>query len=481
VEWVLVHVIAAPVLGSPVALALGGRWRGRGGWFTVLPLAYSTALLLTALATGHWRLEAVYPWVPSLGPLRLVLDALNLPVLLTVLLLCTVVAAYSVRYMEGERGLGLYHALYLLYSAGMVGTVLSANLALFFVFFEMMIVPSWALIAMWGTGNREVIALKYFVFTEAGALSLLAGMLLLYSSLGTMDLPALAAGAGALPRTVALAAAVAMMVGLFVKMAVFPLHTWLPDAHAEAPTPISALLSPAMIGIGGYAVARIVGTIFPWVLAGALSFHLLVLALVTMVYGGLMALAQDDFKRLLAYSSISQMGYMLMGLSSPSHAGLLGALLLYVSHGLSKAALFMVSGIFMRRLGTRRVSDIRGLATSMPWTAVTALLGFLGLAGVPPLLGFWAKLFVFAGALYAALTPLDALRLATVLVAIVSSIVTAAYGLWTVKRVFYGEASEPVLRVRGDSWDLLAPALFLVAVSVVLGVYPTALTLPSAP
>jgi len=422
---------------------------------------------------------AAYRWAPIIGgDFALLMDGISAPIALTIALLSFLICLYSIEYMRGEHAPGFYFCLYLLYAAGMMGAVLAADLLVFFLFFELMLIPSWILIAIWGTGPKERIALKYFIFTEAGALSLLAGIAATYSIANTFritELPHLLAG---VDGWIMASIASAMLLGFFVKMAVFPLHTWLPDAHAEAPTPISALLSPAMIGIGGYASIRVLYTIFPRLLENwAFMISLSILALITMAYGGFMALAQRDLKRLLAYSSISQMGYMLFGISAISYLGVLGAALLYVSHGLAKAILFMASGVFMKLFKTRNIEDLRGLAGRMPYLSIAFVIGFLSLAGVPPLLGFWGELLIFAGSIYTSLSSsIDSVRLGITLAAIIIAILTAGYGLWTIRRILYGEPSEEARRLDKEPRLMIIPMIVLALLTILLGIYPSLMT-----
>jgi NADH-quinone oxidoreductase subunit M len=235
-----------------------------------------------------------------------------------------------------------------------------------------------------------------------------------------------------------------------------------------------------MIGIGGYAAIRILYTGFPRVLANwQFATMITGLALVTLVYGGIMALAQDDIKRLLAYSSISQMGYLLLGIGSLSMIGLAGATLLYVSHGFSKAILFMVAGILIRNLKTRSIKTLGGLGSKMPYTATSALIAFLSLAGTPPLIGFWGEFFVFAGSMYTgfagALNP-DMTRVTVTGVAVTASILTASYGLWTIRRIFFGPLRENFGDVHEAPWLMVTPIIILTTLAVILGVYPTILS-----
>lgn len=473
--------ILTPMIASVLTLALSERLKEKVGWVAFLASILSIVFMLRP-ALMVYRGETVvesYPWAPLVGNFKLVADGLSVPIALTIAILCTVIALYSISYMKHEENLGAYFTLYLLYEAGMIGTVYAVNLAAFFLFFELMLIPSWALIAVWGTGAKERIALKYFIFTEAGALSLLAGIVSTGALTGSFDMFEIAVLAWGIPLSRLIPVASAILIGFFVKMALFPLHTWLPDAHAEAPTPISALLSPAMIGIGGYASIRILYTCFPMLLGSwGFTTALSILALITMVYGGLMAYTQDDIKRLLAYSSISQMGYMFFGIASLSAIGVLGAMLIYVSHGLCKAILFMVSGVFSHEAGTRRISELKGLASKMPITAITAVTGFLGLAGVPPLLGFWGELYIFLGSIYTALRAaggLDVTRLIITVIAVVSAILTAGYGLWTIRRVFFGKPSKAAEKSHEAPVLMLTPLVVLAVLAIVLGTYPAAL------
>ncbi len=477
--YMLMQTIFIPIVFSIIILAVGKRLKEKTGWLTAIPLIYISLLLCYInINIPFWNiLIARYRWSEIFGDFILIADGLSSPIALTIALLGTVISIYSIYYMKHEERLELYFALYLLYISGMIGTVLSMNLVAFFIFFEFMLLPSWVLIGIWGTGRKELIAFKYFMFTEIGALSSLIGIATLYSFTGTLNILEIGKLSTNIDISILLPTAIALLLGFFIKMAIVPLHTWLPDAHAEAPTPISALLSPAMIGIGGYASIRIIYTAIPkltylWEFMTGLS----ILALITMIYGGLMAIAQDDIKRLLAYSSISQMGYMLFGISSMSSIGISGSALLYVSHGLAKAVLFMVAGILMHEFHTRKISELRGLARVFPLTTTTALIGFLSLSGVPPFLGFWSEIFIFAGSMYTAIHDgLDIVKMIITSLAIILSVFTAGYGLWTIKRLFYGEPSEKVLKVKGEPLIAVIPLLILSLFTVILGIYPTPL------
>jgi len=263
-----------------------------------------------------------------------------------------------------------------------------------------------------------------------------------------------------------------MTVGLLVKMAAFGLHIWLPHAHAEAPTPISALLSPAMIGIGGYAIVRIVMTILPSAFL-EISIFLAVWAVVTMFYGGAMALVQDDIKRLLAYSSISQMGYILLGIASFQTLGVSGAMFQYVTHGLVKCILFMVAGLIMIQTdGLRSIRKMGGLAAKMPITATAALIGFLTIMGIPPTSGFISEFLIFAGSFHEGFQLSSMTRVALSSLGVISTALTAGYSLWAVRRIFFGELPSELTNVKEAPWTMTAPLLVLCAISVILGIFP---------
>jgi formate hydrogenlyase subunit 3/multisubunit Na+/H+ antiporter MnhD subunit len=262
-----------------------------------------------------------------------------------------------------------------------------------------------------------------------------------------------------------------LVVGLGVKLAAFLLHIWLPYAHSEAPTPISALLSPAMIGIGAYGLIRL------WLelLTGnytQYSIYINIWGLATMIYGGAMALMQDDIKRVLAYSSISQMGYILFGIGSESFLGITGGVLIYVTHGLGKAILFMMAGSIILQTGTRSMSKLGGLAGKMPYTAVIAMIGALTIIGIPPTSGFMSEWILFAGVLQTAVYESDPLRVILFGFGILTTVLSSAYILWMYKRVFFGKIPERLVNVTDPSKYITVTMGVLAGLSFIIGVYP---------
>jgi proton-translocating NADH-quinone oxidoreductase chain M len=506
-------------------------------WFSFGALAVSTGLLLIPAIGVYTGQQTVYveqyAW-GQFGNFGLRLDGLSLPFALIIYILCTVIALYSRPYMvhkvkedlpghgdggvagggagRGEVGsaghgdnpsiqgshalpskniesssqatvldtqqyvnsqVALYFALYLTFSMGMLGTVLATNLIQFYVFFELMLVPSFFLVAFYGYGARRRIALMFFFWTHVGAVVLLLGLLAMGFFAGGFDFDTIKANASNIPAQWLPLIVFALVIGLGVKLAAFLLHIWLPYAHAEAPTPVSALLSPAMIGIGAYGLLRL------WMelLSGTGSYeqyslYINMWGLATMIYGGAMALMQDDIKRVLAYSSISQMGYILFGLSSESILGITGGTMMYVTHGLGKAILFMMAGSIILQTGTRSMSKLGGLAGKMPYTAVIAMIGALTIIGIPPTSGFMAEWILFNGVLQTAAAEMDPLRTTMFALGILATVLSSAYILWMYKRIFFGKIPEQLAHVRDSNRYITATMAVFAAMTLIIGVYP---------
>jgi proton-translocating NADH-quinone oxidoreductase chain M len=530
-SYFLLAAIFMPLLLAPVAYAIGRRAGAKPAtWFSFGVLAISTGLLLIpaiGVYTGQQTVYAErYAW-GQFGDFGLRLDGLSLPFALIIYILCTVIALYSRPYMvhkvkedlpghhNGSVGAGegsahssgpslhgsdalvtrniesgsqttvldtqqyvnnqvaLYFALYLAFSMGMLGTVLATNLIEFYVFFELMLVPSFFLIAFYGYGARRRIALMFFFWTHVGAVVLLLGLLAMGFFAGGFDYDTIRSNAGNIPGQWLPLIVFALVIGLGVKLAAFLLHIWLPYAHAEAPTPVSALLSPAMIGIGAYGLLRLwmellasTGTYEQY------SLYIGMWGLATMIYGGAMALMQDDIKKVLAYSSISQMGYILFGLGSESILGITGGTMMYVTHGLGKAILFMMAGSIILQTGTRSMSKLGGLAGKMPYTAVIAMIGALTIIGIPPTSGFMAEWILFSGVLQTAVAQMDPLRTTMFALGILTTVLSSAYILWMYKRIFFGKIPEQLTHVKDSNRYITATMAVLAALTLIIGVYP---------
>ena len=454
--------ILIQLIFSPIVYFTAKRSRGVGEVLALLASAVPLIIVSSLLGQIYagFSLAERYPWILPFG-LRLgfLLDSLSYPFSILITLMGFLATAYSTKYMEHEHGYEAYMALLLIFNAGMLGVVLATNLFLFYIFWELMLIPSYFLIAYWGTGRPRIIGFKYFVFTHAGALAMLFGIIWIYALYGSLEFSELASLIGV--RSETLYIAVLIFIGAAVKMAVFPFHTWLPDAHAEAPTPISVLLSGVMIKTGVYAFARIILGLFPWTVPTMLP-SLAVLAVVTMIWGGVMALVQNDVKRLLAYSSVSQMGYILFGLASMAPTGVAGGIFHVLNHGFAKGLLFMAAGVLIHELNERDLRKLGGLAPKMPLTAVAMLLGGLSIAGTPPLGGFASEWMIFGGGMEAGLTLYTA-------VAIVATAITAGYYLRMVRVIFFLQPRLDLTRVREAPSSMAAPMAVLITLVIILG------------
>src|SRR5215217_8143762 len=532
-SYFLLAATFIPLLLAPVAYAIGRKAGAKSAtWFSFGALAVSTGLMLIPAIGVYTGQQTVYveqyAW-GQFGNFGLRLDGLSLPFALIIYILCTVIALYSRPYMVhkvkedlpehgngggGAAGVGgvghdssndpsvhgsralpseniesssqatvldtqqyvnsqvaLYFALYLTFSMGMLGTVLATNLIQFYVFFELMLVPSFFLIAFYGYGARRRIALMFFFWTHVGAVVLLLALLSMGFFAGGFDFDTIRANASQIPVQWMSIIVFALVVGLGVKLAALLLHIWLPYAHAEAPTPVSALLSPAMIGIGAYGLLRL------WLelLTGSYaeySLYINLWGLATIIYGGAMALMQDDIKKVLAYSSISQMGYILFGLGSESVLGITGATMMYVTHGLGKAILFMMAGSIILQTGTRSMSKLGGLAGKMPYTAVIAMIGALTIIVIPPTSGFMAEWILFNGVLQTAVAQMDPLRTTMFALGILTTVLSSAYILWMYKRIFFGKIPEQLTHVKDSNRYITATMAVLAALTLIIGVYP---------
>jgi len=492
---ILLSIVVVPLVAAILLPAIGKRASPKTlAAISSMLLAYPLgviSVLLFAPGLGAGIVDPVYFSTTRIGSFSMLLDGLSGPIAFSIALVTTLVSVYSLPYMRHrfeemekensrEPSWGTYYMLLVMFAAAMLGTALSTNLIEFYIFLELTLIPSFLLIAFYGYGARGKIALMYLIWTHVGALLFLIGSITFGFYAGTFDIlnmQTLIFNTNMwtlLPSSILIFSAIAIMIGLFIKMAVFGVHIWLPYAHSESPTPVSALLSPNLIGIGGYALVRVLFIMFPTVLSDA-SVYLMILALVTMIYGGLMSLAQDDFKRMLAYSSISQMGYLLLGVASMNTLGISGAMLQYVTHAIGKAVLFSVAGVLIVKFnGLRSISKMGGLATKLPLTASLALLGFMQITGIPPSLGLWSEVLIVFGAVGRAQT-LGSLAFVLLVIGLLVAIgLSTAYAFITMKRIFFGSSSSE--ETRGEGLEvkkfILLPIVVIAVIGILLFFFP---------
>jgi NADH-quinone oxidoreductase subunit M len=423
----LVLSLALPWVGAGAAVLMS-RWRlVRIKAFSLVVVGASALALLGAVVIGHGHADLFLrtEWIPSYhAALRLELDAVSLPFALNVLGVALVTLAYAWGYFDQVAQPHLLYALLLAFIGGMLGTCLFSDAILFFICWESMLVSSSLLLVGWGEGDdTRRITQTYFVYTQAGSLLILLCLAWLIVTTGTSNMAVMAQGLAAVTPPQRALLAIGLLLGFGIKLAVVPLHVWLPDAHSIAPMPVTILLAAAMLSMGAYGIVR-----FPLMLLGAETIRplepvLLVVALGTQVYGALMCLVVRDIKRIVAYSSVSQMGYVLFGLATLSATGVAGSIMHVINHGVLKALLFMSVGIVIRATGRRQIEQLGGLGTALPRLAITLLIAAVAMAGLPPFSAFHSEWMILSGGLRSDYPLLGYLAFATPLL-------TAGYGLW---------------------------------------------------
>ena len=459
---------------------------------------FSFAITVATLAVSGWllaqytqtegpgmQMQVVYAWIPTYDIYyRLGVDGISMSLVLLTTLISALAMLASWNIKENIKG---YCILFLLLETGMIGVFLALDFFLFYVFWEVMLLPMYFLIGIWGGSRREYAAIKFFLFTLFGSVLILIAMLMFYfgTTPHTFDILALQqAGLGKMDgvvfnRTFQLTAFVLLFIGFAIKVPVFPFHTWLPDAHVEAPTPISMILAGVLLKMGGYGILRIAYPMCPEA-ALVLAFPLALLGVWNIIYGALAAMAQTDFKRLVAYSSISHMGYVILGIAVWSATGengyvesywsmgMNGAMFQMIAHGISSAGMFFMVGVIYDRVHHRDLNQFGGLATRMPLYSGLAFGIFFAGLGLPGLCGFIGEIFVI----------LSAFKYSVVLAVIAAAgvILTAGYILWTLQRVYLGAEykgphGENLSRITLREVVIAAP---LLALAIILGVYPQA-------
>ncbi|HWB86844.1 MAG TPA: NADH-quinone oxidoreductase subunit M [Bryobacteraceae bacterium] len=468
----LLLVLALPLAGFLIALLIPrSSPQGSRIWALVLSLAtFVVSLALPVLfqrgIAGEQFLLDV-PWIRSPEiRFHIAIDGLSLwlVVLSTFLTpLCVLISWRAVQNRAKE-----FYAFLLLLEFGLVGVFMAQDLFLFYVFWEVSLVPMYFLVGIWGHERRIYAAVKFFLYTMAGSVLMLTAIIYIYNRAGTFSYPELldmlVGGKLMFSGKEQLLLFLAFFVAFAIKVPIFPLHTWLPDAHVEAPTAGSVMLASVMLKMGAYGILHFCLPLFPTA-SRACAPWIVTLAIIGIIYGALVAMVQPNMKKLVAYSSVSHLGFVVLGIFSFTQLGFDGAVYQMLNHGISTGALFVLVGILYERRHSLEIADYGGVATAAPWLSTAFLITTLASIGLPLLNNFVGEFLVLQGAALA--------NYKWAIYAAIGVILSACYMLWLYQRVFFGEVTEEIRSHLPDlhprEWAVIVP---LVVMMVWMGVYP---------
>jgi NADH-quinone oxidoreductase subunit M len=470
---ILSLIILSPLIGAILVFLSGKNVKAAKLMalvFSAISLALSLLLLTSfSLDIGTYQFRESYEWVPGLGiSYSLGVDGISILMVFLTALLCflAILFSWDVEYRTKE-----YMGLMLILDVGVLGVFTSLDYFLFYVFWEVVLIPMYFLIAIWGGPRKEYASIKFFIYTHVASLAMLIAIMALYfeakpalgyASFSMIDIASVAPGFGYVFQVAAFGA---LFFAFGVKMPVVPFHTWLPDAHVEAPTAGSVLLAGLLLKMGSYGIIRVALPTLPDG-ANALMPLMLAIAIISILYGAIICLAQRDLKKMVAFSSISHMGIVLLGISTGSQLGIAAAVFQMFAHGLITAVLFMMCGVVQHKAGTREIPLLGGLAAKMPIVATFMTIGFLASLGLPGMVGFVAEFSVFVATF-------DAYKW-ILLLPIASVAITAGYYLWALQRTMFGPVTEKIdtSHVRDVNWYEAAPLVILSILIILFGMLP---------
>lgn len=469
-EILLPGITILPMIGVVVLLIWQKATKKQAASIAIISESFALIIPIVLLATLRREGSILFsmPWIPNMQiSFSLELSWLSLIFLLTEVLVTLAALIYSLGEETGEKFSNYYYALLLLFSLGMSGTTLADDVFLFYIFWELMLLASVLLILVWGHGEiRFRVSLKYFIITHFGSLLVLACLITLYVNFGTASLTALIAQASTLPLNMQIFLTLFFMIGFCVKMAIFPLHIWLPDAHTVAPMPVTIILAAAMLSMGTFGILRFPFAMFPIENLQVFAIWMMIAGLVSEIYGALMALAERDIKRIIAYSSVSQMGYILFGLGTLTLRGMEGAIMHVVYHAIVKALLFMVVGIIISVTHERDIENIGGLGSKYPVLVTCAAIGVLGISGMPPLGIFNSEWMIFAGGFDSGIS------VVLTVMTLIGSLLTVVYALRFFGGIFFGKQKPESLAKQAPRslvYPTLAVTIFLIFEGLIPG------------
>ena len=494
-ENLITILILLPLAGAVLTLAHQMFWKQEGQlkWltlgFTVLNFAASLVLLSKSAlpGPGGFFFEQNIPWIKAINTnYHVGIDGLSLwlVILTTFIMPIAVISTWN----AVEKRVTAFYVFLLLLESAMIGVFVSLDLLVFYLFFEASLVPMFFLIGIWGGENRIYAAIKFFIFTALGSLLMLVAIIALYYIYadqtglgGSFDfvsiLNAMKAGNLVLAPQTGMLLFLAFALAFAIKVPLFPFHTWLPDAHTEAPTAGSVILAAVLLKMGTYGLMRFNFALFPDQ-SRETAWLFITLAIIGIIYGALVAMVQPDIKRLVAYSSVAHMGFVILGMFSFTEAGMQGALYTMLSHGVTTGGLFLLVGFIYERRHTREITQFGGLANVMPVYATIFVITTMASIGLPFLNGFVGEFLIMVGMFQS--HALDAVTLlnwnwnyVATMLAGTGVIFAAVYMLWMVQRVFFGKVTNDKNKTLADlSWreiGLMIPLLFLM---VYMGVFP---------
>lgn len=439
-----------PLIGVLIIALQGKSENTKAPHFIAAATTFTVFVLSLVMAFAYWPhaggenqylFRDTWNWIPFLNTsYDVAVDGLSMPmvVLTTFLLFICALASWNI----GDKRPKLYFALFLFLETALIGVFTSVDMLLFFIFWELELIPMYFLIGIWGGARREYASTKFILYTVLASAGMFISLLAIYFFVGAYSFDYVTVSQSGILRELSMFVQVLLFAGFFlcfaVKLPVVPLHTWLPDAHVEAPTPISMILAGVLLKMGGYAIMRITYPIFPdagekfWLIVSALG-------VIAIIYGALCAMAQTDWKRLVAYSSVSHMGFVTLGIGVMTRSGWDGAYYQMIGHGISSAMMFYLVGVVYDRAHHRDINRLGGLWIQYPRLGGWSLLGFLAGMGLPGLCGFIGELLVVMGTFQAGsqFNPITTAILGSV--ACLGVILTAGYILWMFQRVYMGK------------------------------------------